>query len=145
MTSAQLEPSAHAPCTSTTLRASAGFAARADAPAAKSVAESILMATTATVQSVFFFDPWMYFSTALRRFLIVTLLFELMHGGSRVRSATLRRSMRGGHESTELSVSGPQPHVSALRLSRSGGHQMLFGSAASEDCQSMLVFSSGER
>ena len=66
MTSAQLEPSAHAPCTSTTLRASAGLAARADAPAAKSVAESILMATTATVQSVFFFDPWMYFFTALR-------------------------------------------------------------------------------
>jgi hypothetical protein len=39
------------------------------------------MATTATVQSVFFFDPWMYFFTALRRFPIVTLLFELMHGG----------------------------------------------------------------
>src|SRR6267378_4419842 len=110
MTSAQLEPSAHAPCTSTTLRASAGFAARADAPAAKSVAESVLMATTATVQSVFFFDPWMYFFTALRRFPIVTLLFEFdawRPKHSRVRSATLRRSMRGGHESTELSVSGP--------------------------------------
>src|SRR5882762_2231803 len=101
MTSAQLEPSAHAPCTSTTLRASAGLAARADAPAAKSVAESVLMATTAAVQSVFF-DPWMCFFTALRRFPIVTLLFELMHvrpKHSRVRSATLRRSMRGGHES----------------------------------------------
>jgi hypothetical protein len=55
MTSAQLEPSAHAPCTSTTLRASAGLTARADASAAKSVAESMLMATTATVHRVFFF------------------------------------------------------------------------------------------
>src|SRR2546423_15219011 len=75
MTSAQLEPSAHAPCTSTTFRASAGLAGRADAPAAKNVAKSILMATTATVHGVFF-DPWMYFFTALRRFSpIVTLLF----------------------------------------------------------------------
>ena len=82
MTSAQLEPSAHAPCTSTTLRATAGLVAgRADAPAAKSVAESMLMATTATVHRVFF-DPWMYFLTALRRFSpIVTLLFELVNGG----------------------------------------------------------------
>src|SRR2546423_15469939 len=81
MTSAQLEPSAHAPCTSTTLRAFAGLAARAGASAAKSVAENMLMATTATVHGVFF-DPWMYFLTALRRFSpIVTLLFELVNGG----------------------------------------------------------------
>src|ERR1700730_7237996 len=45
MTSAQLEPSAHAPCTSTTLRASAGLADCADGSAARSVAKSKQTAT----------------------------------------------------------------------------------------------------
>src|ERR1700738_4434029 len=65
ITSAQLEPSAHAPCTSTTLRASAGLAACADASAAKSVAESILMATTAPFRSVFILNRPTYSFTAL--------------------------------------------------------------------------------
>ena len=55
MTAVQLEPSAHVPCTSTTLRASAGLAACANASAAKSVAESILTATTANLRRVFIF------------------------------------------------------------------------------------------
>src|SRR5438270_13628539 len=55
MTSPQLEPSAHAPCTSTTLRACAGLAACADASAAKSiaVAESIPTVNAAHFDSVF--------------------------------------------------------------------------------------------
>src|SRR5216684_6185886 len=53
MTSDQLEPSAHAPCTSTTLRATAGLAACADASAAKIIAASALIATTANFQSIF--------------------------------------------------------------------------------------------
>src|SRR6266550_3769931 len=53
MTSPQLEPSAHAPCTSTTLRASAGFGVCANACAARSVAESMLSATTNIFCSVF--------------------------------------------------------------------------------------------
>src|SRR6267143_1178322 len=53
MTSAQLEPSAHAPCTSTTLRATAGFAVCADASAAKSIVESTLTATTTHFRPVF--------------------------------------------------------------------------------------------
>src|SRR2546427_6792240 len=55
MTSPQLEPSAHAPCTSTTLRAAAGPAACADASAArsKSIAESILTANVIHFHSVF--------------------------------------------------------------------------------------------
>ena len=53
MTSAQQEPSAHAPCTSTTLRATAGLAACAAASAAQSVAESMLMAITANFRCVF--------------------------------------------------------------------------------------------
>jgi len=52
MTSAQLDPSAHAPCTSTTLRASVGVALCADAAAAKSVAATIAAATLATFPSV---------------------------------------------------------------------------------------------
>src|SRR5258708_31437377 len=50
MTSLQLEPSTHAPCTSTTLRAAVGLAVCADASAAKSVASrcasGIVAATT---------------------------------------------------------------------------------------------------
>src|SRR5882672_3681160 len=53
MTSAQLEPSAHAPCTSTTLRASTGLAPCADACAESSVADSTPMATTANFAKVF--------------------------------------------------------------------------------------------
>ena len=53
MTASQLEPSAHAPCTNTTLRASAGFAVCADASAAKTVSENILMASAANFHSVF--------------------------------------------------------------------------------------------
>src|SRR2546422_5335219 len=53
MTSDQLEPSAHAPCTSTTLRASAGFPACAVASAAKRTAESIPTATAADFHCVF--------------------------------------------------------------------------------------------
>src|SRR6266478_7576360 len=55
MTSPQLEPSAHAPCTSTTLRAAAGPAACADASAARStsIAESILAANVIHFHSVF--------------------------------------------------------------------------------------------
>jgi hypothetical protein len=47
MTSDQLDPSAQDPCTSTTLRACAGMGAWAGAFAAKSVAESTVMATIA--------------------------------------------------------------------------------------------------
>src|SRR5258706_12976862 len=55
ITSLQLEPSAHAPCTSTTLRASGGLAVCANAPAANSAAESIPMALTANLCNVFIF------------------------------------------------------------------------------------------
>src|SRR5205807_6465082 len=55
MTSPQLEPSAHAPCTSTTLRAAAGLAACADASAARStsIAESMLTANVIHFHRIF--------------------------------------------------------------------------------------------
>src|SRR5438105_15103362 len=53
MTSAQLEPSAHAPCTSTTLRATAGFTVCPDDCPAKSIAESTLTAIATNFHSVF--------------------------------------------------------------------------------------------
>src|SRR5882672_2517959 len=131
MTSAQLEPSAHAPCTSTTLRASAGLSARADALAANSVAESKLTAITPTVRPVFFFDPWMYSLTALRRFSpTAILLFESYE--------------RAGASPQNVGIRPSNPFVHPAAFT-GRGHQMLFGSAASEDRHSALVLSSGRR
>ena len=53
MTSLQEEPSAQAPCTSTTLRACAGRAGCANACAAKSIAETMPRAITVNFRSVF--------------------------------------------------------------------------------------------
>jgi hypothetical protein len=53
MTSLQEEPSAQAPCTSTTLRACAGRAGCANACAVKNIAETMPRAITVNFRSVF--------------------------------------------------------------------------------------------
>ena len=53
MTSVQEEPSAQAPCTSTTLRACAGVAGCANVCAVKSIAETMPRAITVNFRSVF--------------------------------------------------------------------------------------------
>jgi hypothetical protein len=53
MTSLQEEPSAQAPCTSTTLRAGAGRAGSASACVAKSIAETMPRVITVKFRSVF--------------------------------------------------------------------------------------------
>src|SRR5258706_1516221 len=67
ITSAQLEPSAHAPCTSTTLRASTGAAGWASASNPPSVPLSTPTAITASVRN-FVIDqtPWLEFPADCR-------------------------------------------------------------------------------
>src|SRR5216684_7313757 len=59
MTAAQLEPSAHAPCTSTTLRASVGADVCARAPTLLSIAASAATVSAITTRAIFIIPtPW---------------------------------------------------------------------------------------